>query len=765
MNIAVNVTILVFLTALDKDFLVPTSSDSSDAALTTTQQQLIKSRWLNLLMPMAVIGLILFLLIALLVSLSYHSIENLVEQEVEERLLESTSKMAQQLSSELLQSESLDVGKLDANLDILALYLAKMSVPWGGYSLVINAKGKLLVFPYQAEDDWPYLFWETLYSNLLKDDRANDNLLFVEQAFVEQAELVNALEPLRLDAAGLINVKLNNKSLILSWSSVAPVGWKLINVAAADKVFLVKNQIKYDYQLILIISGSFLVIMLVLIAFLVVRRDQQLAFISKPELLKEQDLKPVSVSYKVDECIRFIDGPLIICSFDAAGLIVACNTAFEHLVGNTQHYLKGASLTTVLGLKSLAINTQNHEVELCIGQQESISYWVSMHKAAGGEGLLLLLDISDLKQIQQQLMSDKQRSRLAAKMKAKFFQVAVSDANELLSELIKNARGFDANLTTYCQSKLLGVQHLLDDMRDMSDAGELDQQQLSEDALIVSWFIDDCYVAANSLLTDKRRHFLVETSLNIPTQLILDRRRLLRLIRHLLRQIIQLSAEGDIHLAINWNGTDTLQLVLQDQGGGLVESERLRRFQLTTPMSSSYESASGALGLGQLLTRQLVHEMRGSLDVEAIPTGGLLLRIELPARCFEEKIEHLAFGRILVVDDGPVNAMLASSVLEKSGYQVQTASSGAEALVLGQEKSYDLVLMDIFMPDMDGLETTRLWRQLSNDNATIPIIALTANTMEMDRQRFLQQGMDGYLAKPYRPNELRELVLHWLQKK
>ncbi len=730
-----------------------------DSSVTITQQQLIKSRWLSLLMPMAIIGLMLFLLIALLMRLSYHSMGNLVEQEVEERLLESASKMAQQLSSDLLQVERLGVNKLDANLDLLALQLAKMSVPWGGYSLLISAEGKLLVFPYQAENDWPNIVWQTPFSNDFKTGYYKDSV-----NFLEQAELVNVLEPLRLDASGLINVKVDNKKLMLSWSSVVPLGWKLVNVAAIDNVFIVKNQLSADYQLMLFLCGLFLVVMFLILVFLVVRRDQQLVFIGKPDLL-EENLQPVLVNAEVNDFFSLIDGPLIICGFDSAGLIVACNTAFEHLVGSTQNHLKGCDLADLLGLKSLAVNTRNYEIELCVGQQEAASYWVSMHKAVGGEGLLLLLDISGFKQIQQQLMGDKQRARLAARMKAKFFQVAVSDANELLSELIKNARGFDANLTNYCQSKLLDVQHLLDDIRDMSDAGEVDQQVLSEDALIVSLLIEDCSTVARSLLANSGRHLVIEVSPNIPTQLMLDRRRLLRLIRHLLRQIIQLSAKGDIRLALNWNGLDSLQLVFQDQGGGLAESERLRRFQLTTPMSSSYESASGALGLGQLLTRQLIHEMCGSLDIEALPAGGLLLQIELPARLIEDKLEHLAFGRILVVDDGPVNIMLASSVLEKSGYQINVASSGAEALALGQEKTYDLVLMDIFMPNMDGLEATRLWRQLPNSNANIPIIALTANTMEVDKQRFLQQGMNDYLAKPYKPNELRELVLRWLQKK
>lgn len=734
---------------------------ASDSSFIITQQKLIKSRWFSLLIPMAIIGLILFLLMALLMNLNFHSIKNLADREVEERLLESASQMAQQLSNERLLLEKFSDDGLETPLDALALRLAQMSVPWNGYSLLINATGELLVLPYQAEEDWPNIPWQIRANKEFQVDFNKETV-----SFLEQPQLANALEPLRLDASGLINLDVNGKKLLLSWSTVTPIGWKLINVAAIEKVFIVKNQLIADYRLMLFLCGSFLFVMFFVLVFLVFRRDQQLVVNEKVDLLKDQGLPPVaSLVIEKTDFISLINGPLMVCQFDAAGLVVACNTTFEHLVGSTQSNLKGTRLAELLGLKNLMINAQINEIELRVGQQEATSYWVSCHYTKGREGLLLLLDVSEYKQIQQQLRGDKQRARLAAKMKAEFFQVAVSDANERLLELIQNARGFDANLTSYCQTKLLDVQHLLDDMRDMSDAGELDQQELSEDILVVGLLIDDCHTLAKSLLADSGRCLVVKISSNVPTQLILDRRRLLRLMRHLLRQVIQMSTKGDVYLFLSWKGIDRLQLIFQDQGGGLIESERLRRFQLTTPMSSSYESASGALGLGQLLTRQLVHEMRGSLDIEALSTGGLQLQIELPARLIEDKLEHVAFGRILVVDDGPVNAMLASSVLEKSGYQVNVASSGAEALALGQEKTYDLVLMDIFMPDMDGLEATRLWRQLPNANAAIPIIALTANTMAVERLRFLQQGMDDYLAKPYKPNELRELVLRWLQKK
>lgn len=122
-------------------------------------------------------------------------------------------------------------------------------------------------------------------------------------------------------------------------------------------------------------------------------------------------------------------------------------------------------------------------------------------------------------------------------------------------------------------------------------------------------------------------------------------------------------------------------------------------------------------------------------------------------------------NRVLIVDDGPVNLMLARQVLEREGLAVRTATSGAEALASLEQLPFDLVLMDIFMPGMDGMETSRRWRDVEAahypDQRSV-LVALTANASLEDRQRFAEAGLDDYLAKPYRPQELIELVRRWL---
>ncbi|QTP60004.1 response regulator [Billgrantia antri] len=120
--------------------------------------------------------------------------------------------------------------------------------------------------------------------------------------------------------------------------------------------------------------------------------------------------------------------------------------------------------------------------------------------------------------------------------------------------------------------------------------------------------------------------------------------------------------------------------------------------------------------------------------------------------------------RVLVVDDGPVNRMLAGQVMERQGLRVDSVASGQEALELQHRHAYDLVLMDIFMPGMDGVETARRWREQEAqrpDTARSILVALTANATESDRRRFDEAGMNDYLAKPYGPRELIELLQRW----
>lgn len=168
----------------------------------------------------------------------------------------------------------------------------------------------------------------------------------------------------------------------------------------------------------------------------------------------------------------------------------------------------------------------------------------------------------------------------------------------------------------------------------------------------------------------------------------------------------------------------------------------------------------------QALEREAVGATEGVQDAALGRLGGLLSLLE---RLGEQEGGVAktpgAPHRVLIVDDGPVNSALAQRVLAARGLNVDVARSGEEALACLFEHDYSLVFMDIFMPSLDGIETSRRWREherRTRQAGRSILIALTANASEADRERFFAAGMDDYLAKPYRPQALIDMVGRWL---
>jgi CheY-like chemotaxis protein len=118
----------------------------------------------------------------------------------------------------------------------------------------------------------------------------------------------------------------------------------------------------------------------------------------------------------------------------------------------------------------------------------------------------------------------------------------------------------------------------------------------------------------------------------------------------------------------------------------------------------------------------------------------------------------LAGLRILLAEDNEVNRRIATRILEKAGHQVEVVNDGAEAVTAYRRGSFDLIVMDVQMPVMDGLQATAEIRRLEPAGRRIPIVALTANAMAGDRGRCLQAGMDGYVSKPFRPGEMLQEI-------
>jgi CheY-like chemotaxis protein len=219
-----------------------------------------------------------------------------------------------------------------------------------------------------------------------------------------------------------------------------------------------------------------------------------------------------------------------------------------------------------------------------------------------------------------------------------------------------------------------------------------------------------------------------------------------------------------------------LRFEVQDTGIGIDELTLARLFTAFEQADSSTTRRYGGTGLGLAIVRQLAALMGGKVGATSTPGVGSIFwfTARLGKGTTDTPLQLLPLGagaqllgrahagaRILLVDDAFVTREVTLELLQAVIPHVDVADNGAEAVRLVTLGHYDLILMDVQMPVMDGLQATRLIRRLPQ-GATTPIIALTANAFADDRARCLAAGMDGFLAKPFHPDELYELVVTWL---
>jgi CheY-like chemotaxis protein len=254
-----------------------------------------------------------------------------------------------------------------------------------------------------------------------------------------------------------------------------------------------------------------------------------------------------------------------------------------------------------------------------------------------------------------------------------------------------------------------------------------------------------------------------------------DISRLRQVLLNLLSNAVKFTQAGSVTVRTAWKpdpadgGSGRLRLSVSDTGAG-IEPEKVKRlFERFSQTDVSINRTHGGTGLGLAISKGIVELMGGRIGVTTRPGKGSTFWVEVPLAVGEAPAEvqnHEAGTeypalRVLVVDDTAVNRELVRLMLEPLGFQVEEASGGAEGVKAAVSRAYDLILMDVRMPGVDGLEATRVIRGASKLNSRVPILALTADVQPENAHACRAAGMDDVLAKPIVPRQLLSKIAQW----
>lgn len=277
-----------------------------------------------------------------------------------------------------------------------------------------------------------------------------------------------------------------------------------------------------------------------------------------------------------------------------------------------------------------------------------------------------------------------------------------------------------------------------------------------------------------SRATEKGLALDINVATNVPEVLLGDEERIRQVLFNLVGNSIKFTENGGISIGVSCSSSEVgglkIRFEISDTGIGLEADQVTHIFDRFAQADGSTTRKYGGTGLGLAISKELAEAMGGQIGVISDPGQGATfwfsIRCELgDAQKISKQLhtQHTGRGsgeagnrqlRILVAEDNPVNQLIATHTLENGGYHVDVVSNGLEAVVAVDNYPYDVVLMDIFMPEMDGLTATKKIREMLGEVSKIPIIAVTADAMAGEREKYLAAGLTDYISKPFNEDQL-----------
>lgn len=472
---------------------------------------------------------------------------------------------------------------------------------------------------------------------------------------------------------------------------------------------------------------------------------------------------------------------LAVAEFDMDGTIIAVNDNFLRLTGYQQDELIGQHHRLLCSREEAdsdeykhfwrSLNEGNFQSgEFCRIGREGNLVWIqaAYNPILDVDGkpwkvFKVAIDLNDRKAMEQDLLIAKDRAEQAAVAKGMFLANMSHEIRTPMNAII----GFtelliDSPLNPvqykHIQTVRQSARSLLGLLNDILDTAKLERGALELDNHPFSLaHLCEQILAELQLQADKKGlRLILDYAPNTHDFLVGDELRIRQILMNMLGNAIKFTPQGEVRLNIE-NTQDGMQLQVIDTGIGIAADRIEHIFTPFTQADASMARRFGGTGLGTTIARQLTELMGGTIKVTSREGHGSCFTIFLPLTPAEahEQIEKVANTqlpplKILIADDVPQNIEVLELMLSRDGHKVASANNGLAAWASFQETHFDVILMDIQMPDVDGLQASKIirdWEQLQQRTPT-PIIALTASVLPQDRQDAYRAGMNGFASKP-----------------
>lgn len=472
--------------------------------------------------------------------------------------------------------------------------------------------------------------------------------------------------------------------------------------------------------------------------------------------------------------------PDLIYYRNEAGQFAGCNRVAEQMTGKTEAELIGLTPHEVYDEELASqVVASDHEVletnasiteELWLRFADGRHRYFEMRKVPfyddNGERLGLLAfgrDITERKQAENAVnKANKDRTAFVATISHELRTPlnGIVGLSRMLRDTDLSTEQFNWVSTIYASAITLG--NIFNDIIDL-DKLDRDRLELSLKTINLKDFTQEISSIIQLLADDKGLKFVTNITGPLPIAVEADGTRLRQILWNLLFNAVKFTQKGQVSLSVEaadqGDGTSLVKFNVRDTGVGIPQSEIEKIFAMYYQVDHpDHQSATGT-GIGLAICQQMVSLMSGDIKVNSVVGEGTCFTVELPMAICDAppKMQELTVQglHILLVEDIELNVMVAKALLEKLGQTVEVAMTGNEALDMARKNQYDLILLDIQLPDITGFEVASVLHQEGLVEQT-PIVALTANVIKT-RQEYLNNGMDDVISKPIKKSRVIEV--------